>query len=834
MALERYRAKRNFEVTPEPSGEEAAAAERLRFVVQKHAARRLHYDFRLELDGVLKSWAVPKGPSFDPAQKRLAVHVEDHPVEYGSFEGVIPPKQYGAGNVMLWDHGTWEPIGDPHEGYRKGRLKFRLYGERLHGAWTLVRTSRRDEDDKDNWLLIKEADEEARSGADAEITAREQDSVVSGRTIDEIGTRTKGARKAKATFDLAKLPGAVEAEFPAMIKPQLATLAQVPPRGAEWIYEIKQDGYRILCRVANGRATVHTRTGLDWTSKFAPQAAQAARLPVKQAWLDGEMVVLESNGVSSFQALQNALEHETPEKISYFVFDLLYLDGWDLRRVPLTERKRVLAQLLEQAQAGSYLKYSDHLTAQDGASVLQHACGHGLEGVIAKRADAGYVSGRGTDWLKLKCRHRQEFVVGGYTLPKGSRSGFGCLLLGLHEADGSLNFCGRVGSGFNEQMLDEMTATLESLRRNDPPFRNPPREKTNRWVEPQLVAEVEFANWTDEGLLRQASFIGLREDKPAVSVHAEKTVKKAPSPRKQRAQSAPQVAGVALSNSDRILYPDAKLTKLDVARYYEYVADRMLPYVTCRPIALVRCPQGADRQCFFQKQPHSIEDHLGECPVSSAPEEGSLIVVNDTSDLVELVQNGALEIHIWGSATKQLDRPDRVVFDLDPDAEVPWTRTIETAQLMRALLHELELESFLKTTGGKGLHVVVPLEPREDWDTIKAFARTVAEYFERQMPERYTAKLSKTARPGKIFIDWLRNYRGSTSVAPYSTRVRPAAPVSVPVSWDELTAALRSDMYTVENVRARLEALERDPWEEFLRERQRLDKSLLRKLGARR
>lgn len=833
MALERYRAKRNFGVTPEPPpGEIPAPARQLRFVIQKHAARRLHYDFRLELDGVLKSWAVPKGPNLDPAQKRLAVHVEDHPLEYGSFEGVIPPKQYGAGNVLLWDRGTWEPIGDPHEGYRKGRLKFRLHGTRLRGAWTLVRTARREDDEKENWLLIKEADEQARSGAEAEITAHELDSVVSGRGIEEISTKPARQRAGRSKSRVAELPGAVKAELPATVKPQLATLAETPPRGPEWVYEIKQDGYRVLCRIEKGRAVIYTRTGLDWTEKFAPQAAEAARLPVREAWLDGEVVVLEQSGISSFQALQNALEHGTPDQISYFVFDLLYLDGYDLRRVPLIERKRLLAQLIDQAGAGQRLLYSDHLWADEGATVLQHACGHGLEGVIAKRAEVGYVHGRGTDWLKLKCRHRQEFVVGGYTLPKGSRSGFGCLLLGLHDPDGRLRFCGRVGSGFNETMLQDLTARLRSLRRKHPPFYNAPRERTNHWVEPLLVAEVEFANWTDEGLLRQASFLGLREDKPAKSVHAEKAVGKVSGSAAPTASSASTVAGITLSHPDRVLYPEAKLTKLDIARYYEYIADRMLPYVGCRPIALVRCPEGTGKQCFFQKQPHSIGDHTGECSISNAPDDGSFIVVNDASDLVELVQNGALEIHIWGASTEHLDQPDHIVFDLDPDAEVPWERTVESAFLMRALLHELDLESFVKTTGGKGLHVVVPLEPRDDWDAVKVFARAIAEYFARQMPERYTAKLSKAARPGKIFIDWLRNYRGATAVAPYSTRSRPSAPVSVPIGWDELGTALRSGAFTVSNLRQRLEAQKRDPWEEFLRIRQRIKKSALRKLGS--
>jgi bifunctional non-homologous end joining protein LigD len=845
MSLEKYRQKRDFEKTPEPRGTLGGDHAERRYVIQKHAARRLHYDFRLELDGTLKSWAIPRGPSLDPNEKRLAVHVEDHPLEYADFEGIIPPKQYGSGAVLVWDRGVWLPDSDPREGYDHGKLKFRLEGEKLRGGWTLIRMKKASAaEGKENWLLVKEKDDTALTGAAAEITEQCPESVLSGKNIDEI-KRSADARPAPAKAR----SGVRTAPFPSIVKPELATLVDRPPKGDGWLYEVKLDGYRILCACRDGEARLFTRNGNDWTGKL-PQHARAVRgLGVDEAWLDGEVVVLARDGTSSFQALQNAFDEARETAIVYYLFDLLYLNGDDLRRVPLLERKQRLASLLERTK-DPLLRYSEHYEG-DGQTIFEHACLHGLEGLIAKRRESFYLAGRSRDWIKVKCRRRQEFVIGGFTDPKGTRKGLGALLLGVHDRKGVLHYAGKVGTGFNDAGLRALRERMRELEQDRPPFADPPSGAAVRqahWVQPELVAEVEFAEWTHANQIRQASFLGLREDKSAGAVTREiaasvprdddvrSSQQNARSSRRTtaspRARHTATVAGIELTHPERILYPDPKLTKLDLALYYERVAKWILPHLEHRPLTLLRCPQGHKETCFFQK-------HVGEATpkvldrVEVDEENGraSYLVANRVEAVIELVQMGVLELHTFGSTVDRLDYPDRMIFDLDPDSGLPWARVVEAAQLTRSLLAELGLDSFVKTTGGKGLHVAVPLQRRHAFDEVKAFSRAVAEHLAEVLPERFTAKMAKAERRGKIFVDYLRNAKGATAVAAYSTRAKRGAPVATPLAWDELSEELDSSHFTVVNIHERLDKLSDDPWAGYFAARQTITSSMRRSLG---
>ena len=828
MTLEKYHAKRDFKKTAEPRGALARPGPQLSFVVQKHAARNLHYDFRLELDGTLKSWAVPKGPSLDPGDKRLAVHVEDHPVEYGSFEGVIPEHEYGAGNVIVWDRGSWKPVGDAAAGYLKGHLKFTLEGEKLSGGWALVRMGLPKEG-KDNWLLIKERDDAAREGDEAEITARLPDSVLSAKAL------------AKAEAGKATVSG-VKAALPAMIEPQLATLTDRAPDGDEWLAEIKFDGYRALCRLQDGRATMFTRTGNDWTAKWNDIAQAAGALPSKEAWLDGEVVALDEKGNVSFQLLQNNMS-EARGRLAYYVFDLPYLNGYDLRGMPLSQRKELLRALLEKTDPAGLLRYSDHL-AGNAKDAFSHACSHGLEGVIVKRADAPYAATRSQSWLKLKCQQRQEFVVGGYTDPAGSREKFGALLLGVYEDDGSLRYAGRVGTGFDAAMLRSLHQDFAALASDTAPFRDPPKKRgapALHWLKPQLIAEVKFAQWTNDGLIRHGAFVGMRSDKPARDIRHEAPVplaqvqkettivSKRPS---TAAAGGDTVAGVRLTHPSRILFADAGVTKLDLSHYYEDIADWILPHLDQRPLTLVRCPQG--HHCFFQKHANdSTVQGVGRVEVPTGGTSAIYMTAGTLPELISLVQMGVLELHTWGARAGHLDTPDRIIFDLDPDTALEWKTVVEGAQLVRSLLDDIGLTSFVKTTGGKGLHVVVPITQQRSWDEVKAFSKSLATHLERVLPKRFVASMSRAKRGGRIFVDYLRNASEATAVAAYSTRAKPNAPVSVPLDWDELgDSKLRSDSYTVLNLRQRLDSLKQDPWAAYFRTRQKLSAKMLQAFGV--
>jgi bifunctional non-homologous end joining protein LigD len=849
MTLEKYQAKRHFDKTAEPRGDTGAAAAQsgpLSFVIQKHAARALHYDFRLELDGTLKSWAVPKGPSLDPAEKRLAVHVEDHPLSYASFEGDIPEHEYGAGNVIVWDRGTWTPVGDAAAGYRKGRMKFTLEGEKLSGGWALVRMGKPGEG-KENWLLIKERDDAAREGREADVTALLPDSVLSGKSV-KAGVKPAGSKAAPA--------GGVKAALPAMIEPMLATLTDRAPEGDEWLAEIKFDGYRALCRLQDGKAALYTRAGKDWTAKWKDIAGAAAALPAEEAWLDGEVVALDEQGNVSFQLLQNMAQ--AGSRLAYYAFDLPYLNGYDLRGLPLAQRKELLRALLEKADPAGPVRYSEHL-AGNVHEAFSHACMHGLEGIMVKLAGAPYAATRSQAWLKVKCQQRQEFVVGGYTDPAGKREKFGALLLGVYEEDGSLRYAGRVGTGFDADMLRALSKDFAALASDTPPFRDPPRKRGApglHWLEPRLIAEVKFAQWTNDGLIRQAAFMGMRSDKPPSEIRqeapvpleqaarhaheeaaAKATVKAAPARGKPGGRAGAEeavVAGVRLSHPSRVLFARAGITKFDLARYYEDIADWVLPHLAQRPLTLVRCPQG--HHCFFQKHANdSTVEGVGRIEVPTGGTTATYMTAGTLPELVRLVQMGVLELHTWGARAGHLDRPDRIIFDLDPDTALEWKNVVEGALLVRSLLEDIGLASFVKTTGGKGLHVVVPLAPTSahGWDEVKAFSKSVAQQLENVLPDRFVASMSKAQRGGRIFVDYLRNASESTAVAAYSTRAKPEAPVSTPLGWEELSdSKLRSDSYHVRNLRQRLDRLKQDPWAGYFDSKQRLTAKMLDTFGA--
>ncbi|HWP66482.1 MAG TPA: DNA ligase D [Candidatus Limnocylindria bacterium] len=825
--LAEYHRRRRFHVTPEPAGGARRRRSGHTFVVQKHAATRLHYDFRLELDGVLKSWAVPKGPSYDPAEKRLAVQTEDHPLEYGGFEGIIPEGEYGAGTVIVWDRGSWDPPEDAAAALARGHLKFRLHGEKLVGGWALVRIRGRERREAGkNWLLVKERDEYARPGYD--VTAERPESVLrddpppgtarvwhSNRPARRRQASRPQAVRAAAVPDPSGVAGARRRALPARPELQLATLVDAPPAGDDWLHEIKYDGYRIACRLEHGAIRLLSRNGIDWTERLGALARRLSLLPVRAALLDGEVAVLMPDGTTSFNALQNALSGTRAPNLVYMAFDLLHLDGWDLTGAALEDRKAVLRALVEAAGIEP-CRYSDHVRG-GGAEFLRHACRLGLEGIVSKRRDAPYTPGRGRSWLKIKCVHEQEFVIGGFTDPAGRRAGIGALLVGVNEA-GRLVYAGKVGTGFTDATARALRARLDALESDRCPFAERPAGVAGaHWVRPELVAEVGFSEWTPDGRLRHPSFKGLRDDKPAASVVRERPTSAARAAR-AAADDPPEVevAGVRLTHADRVVYPALGLTKLDVARFYEAIAEWVVPQLRDRPTTLVRCPDGLDGGCFYQKHVgYWAPPTLRRVRIRERRKSGEYLVVDDLPGLIGLVQIGILEIHTWNSRTAHLEQPDRLVFDLDPGPDVPWRAVVAAARLIRARLRAVGLESLVKTTGGKGLHVVVPLVIGPGWDACAAFARAFATTLAREVPEAFTATMAKRARAGRIFIDYLRNLRGATAVAAYSTRARPEAPVSTPLAWDELDVRHDSAHYTVLNLPRRLAALRDDPWGDY-------------------
>ncbi|MCK6451526.1 MAG: DNA ligase D [Alphaproteobacteria bacterium] len=833
-SLRRYRAKRDFGVTAEPRGRKAAKAG-ARYLIQKHAARRLHYDFRLELDGVLKSWAVTRGPSLDAADKRLAVHVEDHPVEYGDFEGTIPKGEYGGGTVMLWDRGTWEPLGDPRRTYSAGRLKFRLHGRKLHGTWNLVRMGGRSAGEgRENWLLIKSRDDRARPGRGDEILD-DAVSVKTGRTMDEIAEAKDAIRRSNRAQGRASAarrahrpnPGGRKAALPDFVPPQLATRVDRAPARPGWLHEIKLDGYRIQARLDRGKVRLLTRTGLDWTKRFSRIAAALRELPARNAVVDGEVVVPDARGRSDFAMLQQHLSEGRQEEMAYAVFDLLFLDDKDLRALPLTARKTALRALV--APDDGTLRYSDHIESE-GAEVYKHACAMALEGIVSKRAGRPYVSGRNADWVKSKCRERQELVIGGYIAPAFAGRGVGSLLLGYWQ-DGRLVHAGRVGTGFSDRSGQEVLRRLKPLVRKTSPFAALPAAARRGaiFVEPKLVCEIEFATWTKEGLVRQASFIGLRADKPARGIGRERVRPASAVERRRPRDAADEIAGVRMTHPDRVLYEAQGITKRQLAEYYVRVADRILPYVANRPLSLVRCPGGSKKECFYQKHVmRGMPDAIRPVPIRDSGGVADYVSIADTAGLVALVQFGVLEIHPWNARVENVDAADQLVIDLDPAPGLKWERVIAATREVKDRLAHAGLASFLKATGGKGLHVVAPLRPAVDWDLAREFTRTLAALMAADSPDAYIAKSSKAARAGRIFVDYLRNQRGATAIAPYSTRARPGASVAVPLAWSALEPGLAPDGFKIDQVVRRRAA----PWKGYFDVRQTIDRRTVARLAG--
>ena len=969
--LVEYHRRRHFDKTPEPPGETARRPRRgsggstspraLAFVIQEHDATRLHYDFRLELDGALKSWAIPKGPSLDPSVKRLAVHVEDHPLDYGSFEGEIPAGHYGAGAVIVWDRGTWTPDGSARQArrdYDAGKLKFQLHGEKLTGAWMLVKSHMTGSRGKEQWLLIKERDAAAQPESAFDVTARLSGSVLTGKPLalkrrngaasgssattklDQAaaggmpgkaaaGSRTKAAppseQGSSTVADVARLPGAVEGSMPDALRPQLATLVDAPPGGGRWSY---RDEIRRLPRArANYRAKAPgwrrqrpcsgPAMATIWSERFGPQIKAFEALGLDSAWLDGEAVVLDENGVPSFQALQNAFETGQVESIIIYLFDVAYLHGHDLRQVPLGERRAVLRNLLRDVEP-AVLRFSDRFLPFPPEDLLASACGMSLEGIIGKAVDSLYHEGRGQSWVKLKCRRRQEFVIGGYTDPSGSRAEFGALLLGVFDAAGKFHYAGRVGSGFTQASLRAVKQQLVSHQSSRTPFADVPRERgtaKTHWVKPVLVAECNFAEWSREGIVRQASFVAMRDDKPArqitreaavlaavVDTSAEEgqvktmkgagtrtektkktkkttraaktasarktppgsTVQKTPTAsttsktsrtsktsktskttpaanltqatKSTRSRSAEGdeklvLGGVAITHAGRLVDPASGARKGELARYYAAVAQHMLPHLRGRPVSLVRAPQSIDGELFFQK--HSAK--LQIAGVTQYPDldpgHPALMSLDTAEALCSAAQMNTVEFHTWNALADVLEKPDRMVFDLDPGEGVGWPRMLEAAQLTRGFLGELGLESFCKTSGGKGLHVVVPVTRHAGWDQLRDFSAAVAAHIAGALPKLFSAKMGPRNRVGKIFIDYLRNNRGASTVAAFSARARPGLGVSVPVSWDELPDLRAGDQWNIRNVHQRLASQRTDPWAAYASIRQRATTAMRKRLG---
>lgn len=837
--LHHYKSKRDFSRTPEPAeGGEGGGA--LSFVVQKHWASHLHYDFRLELDGVLKSWAVPKGPSLDPHVKRMAIEVEDHPLAYGGFEGTIPEGEYGAGEVIVWDRGSWYPLDDPHAGYAQGHLKFELRGHKLQGNWALVRM-KRGEQRQTAWLLIKEHDDHARPEGEFDVEKDMPDSVL----------------KSPAALP-GKLPaGARKAAPPDTLAPQLATLVEQPPATAgDWMFETKFDGYRLLSRVNGRDVRLITRSGADWTAKLGPLHAALRDMGLPPGWYDGEIVVLDAQGRPDFGLLQQAFDGKRTAGIIYYLFDLPYCGGYDLRHVPLEHRRALLERILDTSGKSSQVRFSPTLEGTPRQAV-DAACRLGLEGIIGKRRDAAYVSRRNRDWIKLKCGQRQEFVVGGYTDPQGSRSGFGALLLGVYDEHGRLHYAGNVGTGFDAAELKALSARMRKLAAQDCPFDSDQRIAGRpHWLRPELVAEVSFGEWTREGSLRQAVFHGLREDKPARAIRREdvrrleagdgaastgtgsastnarastgtrtgtgtRAIARSAASAHMAPPDAPAVASklparLHVTHPERVIDRQSGTTKLALVRYYAQVAALMRPHLRERPVALLRAPEGVEGELFFQKHAGGRLPGVRQLDRALDPEHPPMLTIDGAAGLLSVAQWNVVEIHTQNALARAYERPNRLVFDLDPGPGVAWPQVREAALLVRGMLDELDLPAFLKTSGGKGLHLVVPLRAHYGWDAVKGFSKAVVAHMARLIPERFADKSGERNRVGRIYIDYLRNGRGATTVCAWSARARPGLGISVPVAWEELEQLRGGDHWTVQTVEQRCD-VGNAPWKDYAR-----------------
>lgn len=773
MVLKEYRKKRNFEITSEPSGGKVMKSKHLSFVVQEHHASHLHYDFRLEWDGVLKSWAVPKGPSMNPADKRLAIEVEDHPIEYGKFEGRISKGQYGAGTVAIWDHGTWSPLGNFDKDYAKGSIKFSLQGEKLGGNWALVKL-KSGRSKKNSWLLLKEREQKENQ---------------------------EKPLKAKSTVRKDLYPF------------ELATLSNEIPKGKHWLYEIKIDGYRIHAYLNNGNVRLITRNGNDYTKKFSPIVEALSQLDVKEAVFDGEVAAVDGEGRTNFQKLQNSLEEKTNERITYYAFDLLSLNNHSLVNQPLVKRKELLKTVLDRLKSKQVI-FHNHVVDK-GEQLFRKACKSKLEGIIAKRGESEYLGSRTIDWLKIKCSYRQEFIIGGYSESTNARFPLGALFVGYYDNDEEFQYAGKVGTGFTMASRKELIGKLSKIETKQCPFpsrREIPRGTPITWVKPVLIAEVEFSEWTKDKRLRHPSFQGLREDKNPKSVEIEKPVSNIKSKRSTvKSEDTTEIGGVLFSHPDRPIYPDTDITKRRLAQFYIDHEKTILPYFVDRPLVLVRCP-GGSKKCFFQRHAQEgMPTTIKRVKIKEDTGTNDYLVISSLKDILQLIQLNVIEFHAWGSKSKDLEHPDRIVFDLDPSPAVPWKEAVKAAQDLKTHLEKLNLTPMLKTTGGKGLHLVLQIKPTYSWDEISKFSEAVAITFRDTNPKKYTTTLSKVARKGKIFIDYLRNARGATSIIPYSLRAREGTPMAVPITWTELPTI--NGKQSLSEVEERLKKLKKDPWQ---------------------
>ncbi|MDP9840060.1 bifunctional non-homologous end joining protein LigD [Neorhizobium huautlense] len=868
--LRTYKQKRDFKRTTEPGGlVEVKPSNRLRFVIQKHDATRLHYDLRLELDGVFKSWAVTRGPSLDPADKRLAVEVEDHPLDYGDFEGTIPKGEYGGGTVMLWDRGTWEPEGDldPEDALGKGDLKFVLHGARLHGSFVLVRMKTdRDGGKRTNWLLIKHRDDHAVDRDGGAILTIEKNSVASGRDMatiaagkgrkprpfmlsepvmdaDAVWDSSEGLaaenRKASSHKRASKSRDSATSRMPDFIAPQLCKTQDRPPPGTMWLHEIKFDGYRIQMRIKAGKVSLKTRKGLDWTNRFRQIAEDATGLP--DAVIDGEICALDANGAPDFAALQVALSEGNTKDLVYFGFDLLFDADEDMRENPLGERKKRLETLLADSTIGPRIRYVDHFET-GGDAVLRSACKLSLEGIVSKKLDEPYQSGRSDSWVKSKCRAGHEVVIGGYAT-NGSQ--FRSLLVGVYR-DKHFVYLGRVGTGFGAGRSRLLLETLKPLSISRSPFTGigaPKKEAGIHWVKPERVAEIAFAGWGANGLVRQAAFKGLREDKPADEVTTEEpaspsqptpqapTTRKAVSAKLPSGSGKAEVMGVLISHPEKVLWPDKQdpVTKQDLARYYEAIGEWLIEHVRGRPCSVIRAPDGIQGEQFFQRRAMQGTSNLLEL-VKVTGDKKPYLQVDRIEGLAALAQVSALELHPWNCQPNEPEVPGRLVFDLDPGPDVAFSTVVETARELRDRLDALGLLSFCKTTGGKGLHVVTPLKVGKGkspcWDDAKDFARRVCAQMAEDQPDLYVTKMSKKLRNGRIFLDYLRNDRMATAVAPLSSRARPGATVSMPLTWGQVKADLDPNRFTLHTVPGLIG--KSDAWKDYCQSERPLDEAIRR------
>lgn len=815
VGLKEYNEKRNFYKTLEPEGKQESSEESLRFVVHRHFASRDHFDLRLEWRGVLLSWAVPKGPSYNSKDKRLSVQVEDHPLEYRNFEGTIPKGEYGGGTVMLWDEGYWEPYVNVEEGLSEGMLKFALKGSRLRGRWALVRMRAKTGEKRNNWLWLKEKDEYVK---DEEGMSEFTTSIRTGRTMAEI-EKGQDEKFIKNPFDKADV--------------QLAKLVKTVPQGDDWLYEMKYDGYRALAFVECNSSRLITRKGNDITKRFYTIASSLIDLAQGRAMvLDGEIVATVDSGKTDFQALQNYLKDKNPQRLSYIVFDLLALDGKDMRGQSLIERKEKLENLMLDAPNNLY--YSRFVKGC-GKESFAAACQAGMEGIVGKKPDSIYSGYRNDDWIKLKCDKRQEFVIGGYSLSDKRTWGVSSLLLGLYEGD-DLIYAGRAGTGISESDMEVLESKFEGIRHDEPPFSQVPKTKSNEkiiWLEPKLAAEIKFAEWTRDNLLRQASYKGLREDKNIKEIRREKqeddiqpemnadndnSVNRNPKQANPAKEKGLIIEGVNISSPDKIIYEELGIKKEDVVRYYSKIADRMLPFVRHRVLSIVRCPKGVSQACFYKKHPGlGIKGVITIPVINSSNETEEYFYIENITGLISEAQMGTLEFHTWASTINNLEQPDIMVFDLDPDEGMDLERVRQGVEDVKSILDELKLNSYLKTSGGKGYHILVPLKPPAAWDKFYDFAKQVALVMENKWPDRYTSNVRKASRKGRIFIDWIRNARGATSIAPYSLRARKGAKVSMPIGWDELHTVAPDGINMEESL---LRIGGKDPWEDFFKNNQ--------------